>query len=81
MMAHGSIEISDLLKHLFASLAALHAWKCSFRTNLRHNQKQVIRQNQIQFNFRGQEPSRDFLFQHQKQLSVAVRGLLKISLF
>lgn len=79
-MAHRSFEIPDLLKCWFARLATSHAWKCSFRTNLHHNQKQVIWQKCIWFNFQGLVPSRDSLFQHLKQLSVAVHGLIQVSL-
>lgn len=79
-MAHGSFEIPALLKCWFARLATLHAWKCSFRTNFHHNQKQVIGQKCIWFNFQGLVSSRDFLFQHLKQLSVAAHGLIQVSL-
>lgn len=79
-MAHGSFEIPGLLKRWFARLATLHAWKCSFRTNFHHNQKQVIRQKRIWFNFRGLVPLGGLLFQHLKQLSVAVHGLTQVSL-
>lgn len=79
-MAHGSFEIPDLLKCWLARLATLHAWKCSFRANFHHNQKQVIRQKCIWFDFQGLVSSRGFLFQHLKQLSVAVHGLIQVSL-